>query len=261
LWLQTRRPTTRERIKQWIKDQNVQKNSKVSQNTSFHPPPPYCSPLMQTNIWDGKKIIDKYKLPGKGGKSSEDFTPVAEKEVEFKKRTLVEWRALNKARIPVIVEEIYRHYTKRNPQGVVKMEFQTVPAHGSQGLAGEIRMEDNHRRGSKADMEEMYRRDYDEIFDGQSEDLRLNTMIDWKVVKQTWVGFLNPDVYSESVKEFIKAREDGASQQDVFKAMDQAMLEHRLYGTRPEIAYRKHLGLLRRSNTIEHIVPKGGQAK
>ena len=75
-----------------------------------------------------------------------------------------------------------------------------------------VRVEDNHRRGSKADMEEMYHRDYDEIFDGQSEDLRLNTMIDWKVVKQTWVGFLNPDVYSESVKEFIKAREDGASQ-------------------------------------------------
>ena len=75
------------------------------------------------------------------------------------------------------------------------------------------------------------------------------------------MGFLNPDVYSKSVKEFIKAREDGALQQDVFKAMNQAMLEHRLYGMCPEIAYRKHLGLLRRFNTIEYIMPKGRQAK
>ena len=71
-------------------------------------------------------------------------------------------------------------------------------------------MEDNHRRG-KAHMKEMYCKDYDEIFDGQAEDLRLNTMIDWEVLKQMWVAFLNPDVYSESVKEFVRAREGEAS--------------------------------------------------
>ena len=98
-----------------MKDQN-QRRSKVSQNTSFHPPAPYCSLLMQSDKWDGKKIIDKYKLPGRGEESPVEFIPVAEKEVEFKKKTLEEWRALNKARIPVIAEEIYGHYTKRNPQ-------------------------------------------------------------------------------------------------------------------------------------------------
>ena len=101
---------------------------------------------MQTNIWDGKRIINKYKLPGRGGENPEEFIQVAEKEVEFKKRSLVEWRALNKARIPVIAEEIYEHYAKRNPQGVVWMEFQTKPADGSQELAGEICMKDNHKR-------------------------------------------------------------------------------------------------------------------
>ena len=163
-------------------------------------------------------------MPGRGDDNPVEFIPVAEKEVEFKKKTLEEWRALNKARIPVIAEEIYGHYAKRNPQGVVRMEFHTIPADGSTGLAEEIRMEDNHRRGGKkGDLADKYRKDYDEIFDGQPKDLRLNTMIDWKVVKQTWISFLNTDLYDESVKEFVKARENRASQQDVFKAMDQAM--------------------------------------
>ena len=111
------------------------------------------------------------------------------------------------------------------------MEFHTVPADGLPGLTGEIRMEDNHRRGNKGEMEDKYRKDYDEIFDGQPEDLKLNTMIDWEVIKQMWINFLNSDVYSESVKEFTKARENRSSQQEVFVAMDQAMLEHRLHGT------------------------------
>ena len=104
-------PQGKDSFKQWVKDQN-QKRSKVSQNTSFHPPAPYCSPLMQSDKWDGKKIIDKYKLPGRGEDSPIEFVPVAEKEVEFKKKTLEEWRTLNKARILVIAEEIYGHYAK-----------------------------------------------------------------------------------------------------------------------------------------------------
>ena len=85
----------------------------------------------------------------------------------------------------MIAEEIYGHYAKQNPQGVVRMEFHTIPADGSTGLAGEIQMEDNHRRGGKkGELEDKYRKDYDEIFDGQPEDLRFNTMIDWEVVKQ-----------------------------------------------------------------------------
>ena len=52
--------------------------------------PPYCSLLMQTNICDRKKIIDKYKLPGRGEEHEETFVPVAMAEIQFKKRTLEE---------------------------------------------------------------------------------------------------------------------------------------------------------------------------
>ena len=44
-------PQEKGSFKQWVKDQNIKKNNtKVSQNTFFHPPPSYCSLLMQTNI-------------------------------------------------------------------------------------------------------------------------------------------------------------------------------------------------------------------
>ena len=135
---------------------------------------------MQTNIWDGKKIIDKYKLPGRG-KEEETFVPVATAEVQFKKRTLEEWRALNKARIPIIAAEIYGHYAQRNPQGVVSMKYETIPADGSKGLTGVVEMEKMHRRGNGSIIN--YTKDYDEIFEDQPEDLRENKMMDWGKMK------------------------------------------------------------------------------
>ena len=132
---------------------------------------------MQTNIWDGKRIIDKYKLPGRGEEQEETFVPVATAEVQFKKRSLEEWRAFNKAHIPIIVEEIYGHYSQRNPQGVVSMEYKTIPADGTEGMSGVIRMEDRYRRGEGDNMEK-YLKDYAQIFEDQPEDLRENRMID-----------------------------------------------------------------------------------
>ena len=118
---------------------------------------------MQTNIWDGKRIIDKYKLPGRGEEQEETFVPVATAEIQFKKRTLEEWRALNKARIPIIAAEIYGHYAQRNPQGVVSMTYETIPADGTKGMAGVVQMEDFHRRGNGG--VSSYIKDYAEIFD------------------------------------------------------------------------------------------------
>ena len=69
-------------FKQWIKDQNIARHAKVSQNTN--PPPNTSSSLMQTNIWDEKRIIEKYKLPERGKDNQKEvFTPVATKEVAF----------------------------------------------------------------------------------------------------------------------------------------------------------------------------------
>ena len=131
---------------------------------------------MQANIWDEKRIIDKYKLPGRGKEQEETFVPVATAEVQFKKRSLKEWRAFNKARIPIIAEEIYDHYSQRNPQGVVSMEYKTIPADGTEGMSGVIRMEDWHRREEGGNMGK-YLKDYAHIFEDQSEDLRENRMI------------------------------------------------------------------------------------
>ena len=104
-------------------------------STRENPAPSLCK-----QIYDGKRIIDKYKLPGRGEEQEENFIPVATAEIQFKKQMLEEWRTLNKARISIITAEIYGHYIQRNPQGVVSMTYETIPADGTKEIAGVIQM-------------------------------------------------------------------------------------------------------------------------
>jgi len=146
-------------------------------STRENPAPSLCK-----QIYDGKRIIDKYKLPGRGEEQEETFIPVATAEIQFKKQMLEEWRAMNKAHIPIITAEIYGHYTQRNPQRVVSMTYETIPADGTKRMAGVVQMEDFHRRGNGSMSN--YIKDYAEIFDNQPEDLRENEMMDWDMMKR-----------------------------------------------------------------------------
>ena len=77
-------------------------------------------------------------MPRRGEEQEENFVPVATVEIQFKKQMLEEWRTLNKARILIIAAEIYGHYVQRNPQGVVSMTYETIPADGTKGMAGVV---------------------------------------------------------------------------------------------------------------------------
>ena len=121
------------------------------------------------------------------------------------------------------------------------MEHKTIPADGTEGMSGVIRMEDRYRRGEGDNMEK-YLKDYAQIFEDQPEDLRENRMIDWGTMKQLWLELVDVEFNNETVKKFVQLRTyEGATQRDIFELMDKTMLDHRLRKVEPREAYHRHL--------------------
>ena len=111
---------------------------------------------------------------------------------------------------------------------------------------------------------EKYTRDYDEIFEDQSKDLRENTMVDWGMMKQAWLELVDEEFFRETKEKFVEMRTyEGATQRDTFELMDKTMLDHRLCKEDLKEVYHRHLRdlstSLRKAREIENIQPVGGQ--